>query len=65
MAIRKSRSILSNHPEQQDDRLNLRHLDIMQLAYLRAVARSGSVTGAAAALSVAPQTVSGQLGVLE
>lgn len=45
--------------------MNLRHLDIMQLAYLRAVARSGSVTGAAAALSVAPQTVSGQLGVLE
>ncbi len=37
----------------------------MQLAYLRAVARSGSVTGAAKALSVAPQTVSGQIGVLE
>ena len=47
------------------DLVNLRNLDIMQLAYLRAVARSGSVTGAAAALSVAPQTVSGQLGVLE
>jgi LysR family transcriptional activator of nhaA len=45
--------------------MNLRHLDLTQLAYLRAVARSGSVTGAAAALSVAPQTVSGQLGVLE
>jgi LysR family transcriptional activator of nhaA len=45
--------------------VNLRHLDLTQLAYLRAVARSGSVTGAAAALSVAPQTVSGQLGVLE
>ena len=29
------------------------------------MARSGSVTGAATALSVAPQTVSGQLGVLE
>lgn len=45
--------------------MNLRHLDLTQLAYLRAVAQSGSVTGAAAALSVAPQTVSGQLGVLE
>jgi LysR family transcriptional activator of nhaA len=45
--------------------MNLRHLDIMQLAYLRAVARHGSVTGAAKALSVAPQTVSGQIGVLE
>lgn len=45
--------------------MNLRHLDLVQLAYLRAVARSGSITGAAAVLSVAPQTVSGQLGVLE
>jgi LysR family transcriptional activator of nhaA len=45
--------------------MNLRHLDIMQLAYLRAVARDGSVTRAAQALSVAPQTVSGQIGVLE
>lgn len=45
--------------------MNLRHLDLVQLAYLRAVARSGSVTAAATALSVAPQTVSGQLGVLE
>jgi LysR family transcriptional activator of nhaA len=45
--------------------MNLRNLDLMQLAYLRAVARSGSVTGAAQALSVAPQTVSGQIGVLE
>jgi LysR family transcriptional activator of nhaA len=45
--------------------LNLRHLDLVQLAYLRAVARAGSVTAAADALAVAPQTVSGQLGVLE
>lgn len=45
--------------------MNLRHLDLVQLAYLRAVAQRGSVTGAAQALSVAPQTVSGQLGVLE
>ena len=45
--------------------MNLRHLDLVQLAYLRAVARTGSVTAAATALSVAPQTISGQLGVLE
>ena len=45
--------------------MNLRHLDLVQLAYLRAVARDGSITAAARALSVAPQTVSGQLGVLE
>jgi LysR family transcriptional activator of nhaA len=45
--------------------MNLRRLDLVQLAYLRAVAQSGSVTGAAAALAVAPQTVSGQLRVLE
>ncbi len=45
--------------------MNLRRLDLIQLAYLRAVAQSGSVTGAAAALAVAPQTVSGQLRVLE
>jgi LysR family transcriptional activator of nhaA len=32
---------------------------------MRAVAQTGSVTGAAAALAVAPQTVSGQLRVLE
>lgn len=45
--------------------MNLRHLDLVHLAYLRAVARGGSITAAADALSVAPQTVSGQLGVLE
>lgn len=45
--------------------MNLRHLDLVQLAYLRAVARTGSVTAAATELSVAPQTVSGQIGVLE
>jgi LysR family transcriptional activator of nhaA len=45
--------------------MNLRHLDLVQLDYLRAVARTGSITAAATALSVAPQTVSGQLGVLE
>jgi LysR family transcriptional activator of nhaA len=45
--------------------VNLRRLDLVQLAYLRAVAQTGSVTGAAAALAVAPQTVSGQLRVLE
>jgi LysR family transcriptional regulator, transcriptional activator of nhaA len=45
--------------------MNLRHLDLVQLDYLRAVARTGSVTAAATALSVAPQTVSGQIGVLE
>jgi LysR family transcriptional activator of nhaA len=45
--------------------VNLRHLDLVQLAYLRAVARTGSVTAAATELSVAPQTVSGQIGVLE
>lgn len=46
-------------------KVNLRRLDLVQLAYLRAVAQTGSVTGAAAALAVAPQTVSGQLRVLE
>lgn len=45
--------------------MNLRHLDLVQLDYLRAVARTGSITAAATALSVAPQTVSGQIGVLE
>lgn len=45
--------------------MNLRHLDLVQLDYLRAVARTGSITAAAHELSVAPQTVSGQLGVLE
>lgn len=45
--------------------MNLRRLDLVQLAYLRAVAQTGSVTAAAAALAVAPQTVSGQLKVLE
>lgn len=45
--------------------MNLRRLDLVQLAYLRAVAQTGSVTAAAATLAVAPQTVSGQLKVLE
>lgn len=45
--------------------MNLRHLDLVQLDYLRAVARTGSITAAANELSVAPQTISGQLGVLE
>ncbi len=62
---RKSQSILRDNLVIRDSQLNVRNLDLTQLAYLRAVARSGSVTGAAAALSVAPQTVSGQLGVLE
>lgn len=47
------------------DQLNLRRLDFAQLAYLRAVAKTGSVTAAARSLFVTPQTVSGQLGVLE
>jgi LysR family transcriptional activator of nhaA len=44
---------------------NIRRLDFAQLAYLRAVARTGSVTAAAESLHVTPQTVSGQVGVLE
>lgn len=47
------------------DQLNLRRLDFAQLAYLRAVAKTGTVTAAAESLFVTPQTVSGQLGVLE
>ncbi|MBL8645375.1 MAG: LysR family transcriptional regulator [Rhodospirillaceae bacterium] len=43
----------------------LRRLDLTQLDYLRHVAREGGVIAAAAALNVAPQTVSGQLRVLE
>src|SRR5690606_18177165 len=48
-----------------NSRVNLKRLDFTQLTYLQAVAREGSVTAAAAALHVTPQTVSGQLGVLE
>jgi LysR family transcriptional activator of nhaA len=44
---------------------NLRRIDLTQLDYLRHVAREGGVIAAAAALHVAPQTVSGQLRVLE
>jgi LysR family transcriptional activator of nhaA len=43
----------------------LRRLDLTQLDYLRHVAREGGVIAAAQALNVAPQTVSGQLRVLE
>jgi LysR family transcriptional regulator, transcriptional activator of nhaA len=45
--------------------LNLRRLDLTQLDYLRNVARAGGVIAAATALRVAPQTVSGQINVLE
>lgn len=44
---------------------NLRRLDLTQLDYLRHVAREGGVSAAAVALNVAPQTVSGQIQVLE
>lgn len=44
---------------------NLRRLDLTQLDYLRHIARAGGVSAAAAALNVAPQTVSGQIQVLE
>jgi LysR family transcriptional activator of nhaA len=44
---------------------SLRRLDLTQLDYLRHVAREGGVIAAAEALNVAPQTVSGQLRVLE
>ena len=46
-------------------RSNLRRLDLTQLDYLRHVSRAGGVSAAAAALNVAPQTVSGQIQVLE
>jgi LysR family transcriptional activator of nhaA len=45
--------------------LNLRRLDLTQLDYLRHIDRSGGVSAAAASLNVAPQTVSGQIQVLE
>ena len=44
---------------------NLRRLDLTQLDYLRHVARTGGVGAAAKALNIAPQTVSGQIQVLE
>ncbi|MEQ9109901.1 MAG: LysR family transcriptional regulator [Rhodospirillaceae bacterium] len=44
---------------------NLRRLDLTQLDYLRHVDRAGGVTAAATALNVAPQTISGQIQVLE
>lgn len=44
---------------------NLRRLDLTQLDYLRHIARAGGVTAAANALNVAPQTISGQIQVLE
>ena len=44
---------------------NLRRLDLTQLDYLRHVARTGGVSAAASALNIAPQTVSGQIQVLE
>lgn len=44
---------------------SLRRLDLTQLDYLRHVAREGGVIAAARRLRVAPQTVSGQLRVLE
>lgn len=43
----------------------LRHLNFKHLRYFAAVAQHGSVTAAAAALHVAPQTVSAQLAELE
>jgi LysR family transcriptional activator of nhaA len=43
----------------------LRVLDLTQLDYLRHIAREGSVAGAATALNVTPQTISGQVQVLE
>jgi LysR family transcriptional regulator, transcriptional activator of nhaA len=45
--------------------LSLRRLDLTQLDYLRHVVRAGGVIAAATALRVAPQTVSGQINVLE
>ncbi len=45
--------------------LNLRRLDLTQLDYLRHIDRTGGVSAAAASLNVAPQTVSGQIQVLE
>jgi LysR family transcriptional regulator, transcriptional activator of nhaA len=42
-----------------------RHLNLKHLRYFAEVARRGSVTGAARALFVTPQTVSGQLQQLE
>lgn len=46
-------------------RPSLRRLDLIQLSYLRAVASAGSVTAAAEVEHVTPQTVSGQIRVLE
>lgn len=43
--------------------MRFRHLNFVHLVYLVAVAREGSVTRAAAALHVSPQTISGQLRV--
>lgn len=53
------------HSKMPKHRQNLRRLDLAQLTYLRAIARTGSVTGAADSLDVTPQTVSGQVAVLE
>ena len=41
--------------------VRFRHLNYVHLVYLVAVAREGSVSAAAAALHVSPQTISGQL----
>jgi LysR family transcriptional activator of nhaA len=41
--------------------MRIRHLSYVHLVYLVAVAREGSVSAAAAALHVSPQTISGQL----
>jgi LysR family transcriptional activator of nhaA len=41
--------------------VRFRHLNYVHLVYLVAVAREGSLTAAAAALHVSPQTISGQL----
>lgn len=41
--------------------MRFRHLNYVHLVYLVAVAREGSLTAAAAALHVSPQTISGQL----
>jgi LysR family transcriptional activator of nhaA len=41
--------------------MRFRHLNYVHLVYLVAVAREGSVSAAAAALHVSPQTISGQL----
>lgn len=45
--------------------VSLRRLDLTQLDYLRHIARAGGVSAAAKALNVAPQTISGQIQVLE